>query len=115
MNEAEIVALEEELVFLLRSLDDLDRERFAQDVEDTDYEALRSSYVARAAEVQRLLEGSTGSKPAVQSSRRKIAIGMVLVLAIASTAGWFVARESGSDSEQGELSLTLHRRHLCDV
>ena len=43
MTEVEIVALEEELVFLLRSLDDLDRERFAQDVEDADYEALRSS------------------------------------------------------------------------
>ena len=104
MNEAEIVALEEELVFLLRSLDDLDRERFAQDVEDTDYEALRSSYVARAAEVQRLLEGSTGSMPAVQSSRRKIAIGMVLVLAIASTAGWFVARESGQRLPGDSLS-----------
>jgi hypothetical protein len=26
-----------------------------------------------------------------------------------------LAREGGSDSEQGELSLTLHRRHLCEV
>jgi hypothetical protein len=26
-----------------------------------------------------------------------------------------VARECGSGSEQSELSLTLHRRHLCEV
>lgn len=26
-----------------------------------------------------------------------------------------LAREGGSGSEQGELSLTLHRRHLCEV
>lgn len=49
-------ALEEERDLLLRSLDDLDAEHAAGDLDDADYDALRDSYTQRAAEVLRQLE-----------------------------------------------------------
>ena len=49
-------ALEQEREFLLRSLDDLDRERAAGDMDEQDYRALRDGYTARAAAVLRALE-----------------------------------------------------------
>jgi len=55
-------ALEEERDLLLRSLDDLDAEHAAGDLDDADYEALRDSYTQRAAEVLRQLEGGPPSK-----------------------------------------------------
>jgi len=45
--------LEDERAFLLRSLDDLDREHQAGDLSDEDHEALRDDYVARAAALLR--------------------------------------------------------------
>ena len=48
--------LEEERAFLLRSLDDLDRERDAGDLDEHDYVKLRDGYTARATAVLRELE-----------------------------------------------------------
>ena len=48
-------ALEEERSYLLASIDDLEREHLAGDVDDADYAQLRADYVARAANVQRAL------------------------------------------------------------
>ena len=48
-------ALEEERDFLLRSLDDLEREREAGDLDDADYATLKDDYTARAAGVLRAL------------------------------------------------------------
>lgn len=95
MNREDRAALEEELDFLLRSLDDLDREKSASDVDERDYEALRSSYVARAAEVRRDLDGVSEPVIAKPRSWRRIAVGCAVVVAFASLAGWLVARESG--------------------
>ena len=47
------VALEEQRDFLLGSLDDLEREHEAGDVDDVNYEVLKSDYTARAAAVDR--------------------------------------------------------------
>jgi len=52
-------ALEAERDFLLRSLDDLDAEHHAGDLEDDQYEQLRAEYVRRTAEVARRLDGET--------------------------------------------------------
>jgi len=57
------IALEEERDLLLRSLDDLDAEHAAGDLDDADYEALRDSYTQRAAEVLRQLEGPSPERP----------------------------------------------------
>ena len=48
--------LDDERAFLLRSIEDLDRERAAGDLSDFDYALLRDRYVARAADVLRALE-----------------------------------------------------------
>jgi hypothetical protein len=52
-------ALQEERDFCLRSLRDLEAERDAGDLDEADYEALRDSYVARAAAALRELGGGT--------------------------------------------------------
>lgn len=49
--------------FLLRSLQDLDEELAAGDIDDADYELLRSRYTARAAAVLRALQGGAGPAP----------------------------------------------------
>ncbi len=51
MNES----LEEDRAYLLRSLDDLEREHDAGDLDDADYLVLKEDYTARAAEVLRAL------------------------------------------------------------
>jgi hypothetical protein len=97
--------LEEQRDFLLASLRDLERERVAGDVDDADYEALRSSYTARAADIIRRLDadevavaGEDDAPGASTGARRRLSrrlIGVVLVVAFAAGLGVFVARQSG--------------------
>jgi len=54
--------LEEERDFLLRSLDDLDRERTAGDLDPADYMALKDDYTARAAAVLRAIDRSAAGR-----------------------------------------------------
>ena len=56
MTPDALARLEEERRFLLESIRDLDRERAAGDVDDSDHAALRDGYVARAAAVMREIE-----------------------------------------------------------
>lgn len=120
--------LEEERDFLLRSLEDLERERAAGDVDDTDYVTLRDGYTSRAATVLRRL-ASDEDDPVVApaapvSSRRRgsMLAGVVIVVAVAVVSGWLVARFSGerlpgqiasgnieSDSVSGLLSDARQR------
>jgi hypothetical protein len=78
-------ALEEERDFLLRSLDDLEREYAAGDVDDADYAQLKDSYIARTAEVLRAIEsGPTPPHPARRPQQRTvIAVSVVALVAIA--------------------------------
>ena len=54
--DADRAPLEEQRDFLLRSLEDLEREHEAGDIDDHDYEALRDDYTVRAAAVLRALD-----------------------------------------------------------
>ena len=101
MNDSERAALEEERNFLLSSLQDLERERAAGDVEESDYEALKSSYVKRAADALRQLdteeetvtpEVTVATEPS-RWPRRLVSLGIVAVLGVG--LGVFVARQSG--------------------
>ena len=56
-----LAALEEERDFLLRSLEDLEREHAAGDVDDSDFEELKDDYTARAAAVIRAIEDRTAA------------------------------------------------------
>ena len=57
-------ALEEDRDFLLRSLEDLERERDAGDLDESDYLSLREDYTARAAAVLRALAAGPEAEPA---------------------------------------------------
>lgn len=77
----ELALLEEERDFLLRSIDDLDAERDAGDVEAGEYERLRDDYTARAAAVLRSLEAGVDARAQAprSSTRRKVAVGAGVV------------------------------------
>ena len=96
MNPDRLAELEEERKFLLRSITDLDREHQYGDVDDHDYQTLRDGYTARAATVLRAIEAGQ-DKVAQRPPRRprKMAAWIIGTVAVASLAGWLVARSSG--------------------
>lgn len=121
------VELWEERDFLLRSLEDLEREREAGDLDEADYLSLRESYTARAATVLRALEnhgapGSAGTPAeeadvhgagAVSTPRRRWvrpALVTAGVGAVAVVAGVLMAGSAGErlpgDSSSGSLTAT---------
>jgi hypothetical protein len=97
-------ALEEERDFLLQSLEDLEREYNAGDVDPVDYEALKDDYTARAAATLRALERGQTAAAATTArtggrARRPRSHTIALVMAVAVVAvglGVFVARSSGT-------------------
>ncbi len=100
MEPDERARLVEERDFLLASLDDLERERAAGDVDDADYASLRDSYVARAAAIIRAIDGdAVAAEPPSSPSRRRrssrIAVWTAVVLVVAAGAGVLVARQAG--------------------
>jgi hypothetical protein len=76
-----LAALEEERDFLLRSLEDLEREYAAGDVDDSDFEELKDDYTARAAAVIRAIEDRTEAVKSLRPQRnwQRTALGLVLV------------------------------------
>jgi tetratricopeptide (TPR) repeat protein len=104
-------ALEEQRDFLLGSLDDLEREREAGDIDDADYEALRDDYTARAAAVLRALDAGGARFAAARSTggRRTVAGVVAVVLVLGVGAGILVARSSGTrnDGGGGDASTTV--------
>jgi hypothetical protein len=96
----QLAELEEQRRFLLRSISDLDREHQYGDVDDHDFQTLRDGYTARAASVLRVIEAAQdGSRPEVERRRPRrtkvLAAWIVGTVAVASFAGWLVARTSG--------------------
>ena len=59
-----LAALEDQRDFLLRSLDDLERERAAGDVDERDYETLKDDYTARAARTIRAIDSHQARRSA---------------------------------------------------
>jgi tetratricopeptide (TPR) repeat protein len=97
-----VEALEAERVFLLRSLDDLDAEHAAGELDDASYARLRSDYVARAAEVERRLRGErtapADDRPGPSLLRRAAWVGgtaAVAILAAVALAGALGDRRPG--------------------
>ncbi len=104
-----LAALEDQRDFLLRSLDDLEREREAGDVDEHDYETLKDDYTARAARAIRAIESHQARLAAAKrprSWRRSLAVGAG-VAAFAVLAGVLVAQASGrreaGDALTGEI------------
>lgn len=112
-----LAELEDQRDFLLRSLDDLEREHDAGELDEDDYEHLRDDYTRRAAEVIRSLdEGrvafAESRAPRASWPRRLGALAVVAVLGVG--AGIAVAQSSGSrmpgDSFTGGIRETVAQR-----
>lgn len=104
-----LAALEEERDFLLRSLDDLERERAAGDVDDHDYRTLKDDYTARAASVLRAIEDGRAALaaqgPERSRGRQLATIGAVVLVAV--VAGVLVAQSSGRRGSGGLTGLDV--------
>ena len=93
----DLVELEDERDFLLRSLADLEREHAAGDLDEHDFLELRDGYTARAAAVLRGLEERTPTRVRPTSAqRRRSALVVVGVVAFAVVAGSVIARTNGT-------------------
>lgn len=105
LDPDEVAALEEERDHLLASLEDLERERAAGDLDPLDYETLRDDYTARAAEVLRALEEHRQlvRRSTPRRSPVRTALVAVAVLGFAVVAGVVVAQAAG---QRGGGTLT---------
>ncbi len=100
MNEDRLI---EERDFLLRSLEDLERERAAGDIDDLDYVALHDDYTARAARVLREIQhGRSGPRKNLHGSLRRSVLTALAVVAFAGLAGMLVSNALGR-RESGEV------------
>ncbi len=102
-----LAALEEERDFLLRSLDDLEREREAGDLDPDDYATLRDDYTHRAAVVLRAIDARTAARAEARAARRspgRAAAGLAGVVVLALLAGLGVARAAGDRSDSGTIT-----------
>lgn len=81
----EVALLEEERDFLLRSLDDLERERSEGNIDPDDYRRLHDDYTARAAAVLRSIRDGVDARPEAPpaSTRRRVfTVGGIVVFAL---------------------------------
>ncbi len=110
--------LEEQRAFLLTSLDDLEAEYAAGDLDHSDYRALKANYTTRAAGVIRAIEAKAAAESAPPHSWARVGAWTVGVVLIATIAGVLVAQFSGSrsagDSLTGDIRTTS-RELLVDA
>ncbi len=100
-----LAELEEERRFLLRSLDDLEREYGAGDVDVADYETLRDGYTVRAAAVLREIESGRSRLPPPAPRRwgRTLAVTAAIV-ALAIGIGFALASAFGERRAGQEIT-----------
>lgn len=95
---------------LLVSLDDLDAEFAAGDIDELDYKALSDDYVARAAALTRALESSKIGQSRTTPVRRTSLLWMASIVVLALIAGFAMARFSGGradgETASGEIRLS---------
>ncbi len=106
-----LAALEEQRDFLLRSIEDLDRELAAGDIEPDDHATLRDDYTARAADVIRAIDaqkaGFAEAKRPRSLGRTLAIVGGIAVFALLAglaVAGALGARKPG-ESATGGISV----------
>lgn len=98
MNPDELADLEEQRAFLRRSLDDLEAELAAGDIDALDAATLRADYARRLAEVEAAITSGSDDllRPAPPRNRGRLVGSIVLVGVLAVGAGVAVAQSSGS-------------------
>ncbi|MEM7095532.1 MAG: tetratricopeptide repeat protein [Actinomycetota bacterium] len=104
-----LAELEREQDFLLRSLDDLDAEHEAGDLDAVDHDGLTDDYTRRLAEVARAIDEDRAARALADtrlSSRQRV-LTIVGVVIVAVLAGVLLARASGfrspTDSVSGDI------------
>lgn len=135
IDPAERARLENERDFLLRSLDDLEREREKGAIDDESYERLHDDYTARAAAVIRSLRDGVDERPTAPptSTRRRFltAAGIVVfLLVVGATLTYFVtsrgagetatgnsgaAQPTGASRGSGGITVEQRRQRLLDA
>lgn len=114
LDPDELAALEEERDFLLRSLDDLDAELEAGDIDQVDHDALHGDYTRRAAETLRALDEQraafAGAQRTTSWPRRVLVLGSVALVAV--LAGVLLARSSGFRSPADVSSGSVRQNTL---
>jgi len=106
LDPDELAGLEEQRDFLLTSLDDLEREHDAGDLDDHDHQVLHDDYTARAAEVLRAIDQR---RQAFADARRPSSTGRIVavvagVLAFSVLAGVLVANALGRRQADGSAT-----------
>ena len=112
LDPDELALLEEERDHLLASLDDLEREYAAGDMDETDFVTLRDDYTVRAAEVLEAIDQRQRVMHEARQPRdrgRQVLVA-VAVLAFAVVAGVLVARGSGQRGDGAITGSTGDRR-----
>lgn len=89
-----VASLEDELELQLKSLQDLDLELEAGDLDEVDYQTLKDDYTVRVADTVRRLQQQTDLVDG-QKKRRVNPLTVVAVLLFALGAGWLLARSTG--------------------
>jgi tetratricopeptide (TPR) repeat protein len=114
VNPDDLADLEEQRTFLVRSLDDLERELAAGDIDALDASTLRDDYTHRLAEVQRAIEtrrvAIAEQAPPGRLGRRLV--GAVLVVALAGGSGLFVANVAGSRKPGDAITGNIPERNF---
>ena len=109
--------LERERDFLLRSLDDLERERDKGTIDDESYERLHADYTARAAAVIRALRDGVDARPKAPpiSKRRRVltivgvaAFGVLAAVALAAALGARLPGDTSSGNSGGEAATSAN-------
>jgi tetratricopeptide (TPR) repeat protein len=112
-TDAELAALEDQRDHLLASLEDLEREHDAGDVDEHDYQALKDDYTARAAAVLRAIEA--GRAPARRATptrpRSRLLLTGAAVVAFSVLAGVLLAQSVGrrdpGDVATGDINQSI--------
>ncbi len=103
-----LARLEEERKFLLRSLDDLEREHDAGDIDEADYQTLKDDYTRRAVTVLRAIEAGRASFAPQSRRPARTAIVIAAVALVAVLGGVVMARAAGlrlpGQSASGNIS-----------
>ena len=112
-----LAALEEQRRFLRRSLDDLELEHDAGDLDDDDYRTLKHDYTARLESVDRLVAEGRAEFAAAGRPRRRARTALVAaaVVLFAVICGVIVANQAGRRDSgatvTGELTKTARERN----
>ena len=111
LSTPERVRFEDERSHLLASLDDLDAEYAAGDIDEHDYLALKDDYTARAAKLTRALGGAKIKRVAAEKKPPSYRIAWIaMIIAVAGLAAWMMVQFSGArgidETASGEIRLS---------